>query len=76
MIVDLGRDSKVTFRISRDSGASYTPVTLTGLPAEGIGGGTAVQTLPGGGYLAYAPADAVYVSTDGLQWRRIVPDAP
>ncbi|GGM25549.1 hypothetical protein ACFFX1_09715 [Dactylosporangium sucinum] len=77
VIADLGRDGKVTFRISRDGGAHYTPVTLDGLPAEGIyGAGTPVQALPGGGYLAYAPGDAVYVSTDGLHWRRIVPDVP
>lgn len=77
VIADLGRDRTITFRISRDGGAHYTPVTLTGLPAgiDNIADGQPVHTLPGGGYLAFAPGDAIYRSTDGLHWQRIVPDA-
>ncbi|WP_327000998.1 hypothetical protein OHA72_38525 [Dactylosporangium sp. NBC_01737] len=71
VILDQGRDDKQSFWISRDGGARYTKVTLTGLPEDRIGMGMP-RAIPGGGYLANAD-DAVYVSTDGLQWRRAVP---
>ena len=74
MIADLGRDSKQSFWISRDGGAHYTRVTLTGLPEDRVGAGMP-RPIPGGGYLANTD-DAVYLSIDGLQWRRVVPHAP
>jgi photosystem II stability/assembly factor-like uncharacterized protein len=73
VIVDLGRDNNRSFWISRDAGAHYTRVTLAGLPEGRIDG--MPRPLTGGGYLANTD-DAVYVSTDGLQWRRTVPPAP
>ncbi len=74
VIADLGRDNRQAFWISRDGGARYARVTLDGLPEDRVGGGMP-RPLPGGGYLANTD-DAVYVSTDGLQWRRVVPQVP
>ncbi|MET7425074.1 hypothetical protein [Dactylosporangium sp. NPDC005555] len=72
VIVNLGgRDGRRSFSISRD-GARYTQVTLAGLPEDDLA--ELPRPVPGGGYLA-STIDAVYVSSDGLQWRRIVPHA-
>jgi hypothetical protein len=45
-------------------------VALDGLPEKEVSGGLP-RPVPGG-YLAFG-RNAVYLSTDGLQWRRTVP---
>lgn len=70
VIEDLGRDNSQSFWISRDGGAHYARVTLAGLPEDRVGAGMPRPVR--GGYLANTD-DAVYVSPDGLQWRRVVP---
>ncbi|MEV4510796.1 sialidase family protein [Dactylosporangium sp. NPDC049525] len=62
-----------SFSASRDNGNRYQPITLTGLPAnpESSDAGP-VHTIAGGGYLTRT-VDAAYLSTDGLNWKRITP---
>jgi hypothetical protein len=63
------------FYVSDDGGGRYDPVSLAGLPEEEVGDhgiGEPVQSIPGGGFLAY-DGEAMYRSTDGMVWQRIVP---
>jgi hypothetical protein len=63
--------STISFSASRDNGGHYQPITLDGLPAE-IDPAEAmpVRTIPGGGYYARTRFD-LYLSDDGLSWRRV-----
>jgi hypothetical protein len=73
VVLDQGRDDNQSFWISRNDGVGYAKVTLTGLPERRISMGMP-RPVPGG-YLANSD-EALYVSTDGLRWNRIVPRVP